>query len=62
MKTGSTANKAGLYMSECCLKEMRFTKFQTFTRCPKCSSLTIWEPVTVKGEPPESLDDQRSAA
>jgi hypothetical protein len=43
MKTGSTAVEAGLYVSECCLYETTFVEDQTFTRCPKCSALTVWE-------------------
>jgi len=43
MKTGTTANDKGLYSSECCSYETTFIEGQTFTRCPKCSALTIWE-------------------
>jgi hypothetical protein len=43
MKTGSEASLPGLYVSECCLYEVVFIKGQTLTRCPECSSLTIWE-------------------
>jgi hypothetical protein len=43
VKTGATANFAGLYYSECCSCEMTFVEGQTFVRCPKCSSLTVWE-------------------
>jgi len=43
MKTGSSAAHDGQYVSECCLFETTFTKGQTFTRCPKCSVLTVWE-------------------
>jgi hypothetical protein len=44
MKTGNSAAHDGQYVSECCLFETTFTKDQTFTRCPKCSGLTVWEP------------------
>ena len=43
MKTGNDCERNGLYMSECCEFEEKFRKGQTLTRCPKCSSLTIWE-------------------
>jgi hypothetical protein len=43
MKTGRDANRAGLYISECCLSEVAFTKEQMFTRCPACNALTVWE-------------------
>ena len=43
MKTGTDAKEKGLYVSECCSIEKVFSPEQTFTRCPKCSSLTIWE-------------------
>ena len=43
MKTGNDVHYEGTYISECCNYETRFTKHQTFTRCPKCSALTVWE-------------------
>ena len=43
MKTGNEASRPGVYISECCLYEVTFTKGQTFVRCPACSALTIWE-------------------
>jgi hypothetical protein len=43
VKTGSDATEAGLYVSECCSHEVTFARYQTLTRCPKCSGLTIWE-------------------
>jgi len=43
MKTGRDANRSGLYVSECCLKEVPFLKGQMFSRCPRCSALTVWE-------------------
>src|SRR5262252_8121896 len=45
MKTGQDAHQSGLYISECCLKEVPFLKGQMFARCPSCSALTIWERV-----------------
>jgi hypothetical protein len=43
MKTGTDAKERGTYLSECCDFEAEFSEDQTFTRCPKCSSLTTWE-------------------
>jgi hypothetical protein len=43
MKTGTDAKERGTYLSECCDYEAEFSADQTFTRCPKCSSLTTWE-------------------
>jgi hypothetical protein len=48
MKTGRDANRSGLYISECCLKEVSFMKGQMFSRCPRCSALTVWESVEQK--------------
>jgi hypothetical protein len=42
MKTGTEAQEAGVYLSECCESESTFVEGQTFTRCPRCSSLTRW--------------------
>jgi len=39
---------SGLYISECCLKEVPFLKRQMFSRCPRCSALTVWEFVEQK--------------
>ena len=47
MKTGTDAKQAGVYLSECCEYETAFVKDQTFTRCPRCSSLTRWELVEI---------------
>jgi hypothetical protein len=49
MKTGATAIYEGLYYSECCIYEATFSEGQTFTRCPKCSALTLWEVVEDDG-------------
>ena len=43
MKTGNSADLEGMYVSECCSFEKTFVEDETFTRCPRCSSLTIWE-------------------
>jgi hypothetical protein len=51
MKTGTDATYDGLYVSECCCHETTFVKDQTFTRCPKCSGLTIWELVEADARP-----------
>ena len=42
MKTGSDVVRNGLYASECCLVENSLVKNQSFPRCPKCLSLTVW--------------------
>jgi len=47
MKTGTDAQEAGMYVSECCGVETDFAEQQTFTRCPTCSGLTIWEMLEV---------------
>ena len=47
MRTGTDVQEAGLYLSECCEFERAFLEDQTFTRCPRCSALTRWEPVEV---------------
>jgi hypothetical protein len=47
MKTGTNAQAAGMYVSECCGVETDFAEQQTFTRCPTCSGLTIWEMLEV---------------
>jgi hypothetical protein len=43
MKTGRDANRAGLYISECCLKEVVLFKGQMCPRCPRCYALTVWQ-------------------
>ena len=43
MKTGRDANHSGVYVSECCEKELHFPKGQMLPRCPRCNSLTVWE-------------------
>jgi hypothetical protein len=43
MKTGTDVVETGVYSSECCNVEISFSQEQTFTRCPRCSSLTRWE-------------------
>ena len=48
MKTGTDAKEPGVYFSQCCDFEVEFSKDQTFTRCPKCSGLTIWEVVDME--------------
>jgi hypothetical protein len=48
MKTGRDANRSGLYISECCLEEVRFLGGQMFSRCPRCYALTVWEFVKQK--------------
>jgi hypothetical protein len=65
MKTGRDANRSGLYISECCLKEVRFLKGQMFSRCPRCKALTVWEFVKQKersqGFPADPILDREDA-
>jgi|SoiMethySBSTD1v2_1073268.scaffolds.fasta_scaffold164759_2 hypothetical protein len=61
MKTGKDVHKAGLYASDCCLKEVTFQKDASFSRCPQCLGLCEWEPVEVavseaKAGRPQSID------
>jgi hypothetical protein len=50
MKTGRDTNRAGLYISECCLKEVALLKGQMCPRCPRCYELTVWELVKQQGK------------
>ena len=43
MKTGRDASRTGLYVSECCQKEIHLLAGEMLPRCPRCSSLTVWE-------------------
>ena len=43
MKTGWDADRSGLYISACCLREVTVVKGQMFPRCPRCYGLTVWE-------------------
>ena len=47
MKTGTEAQKRGMYASTCCDYELDFPEDQTFTRCPKCQGLTTWELIDI---------------
>jgi len=49
MKTGRDANRSGLYVSECCLKEVVLSESQMCPRCPRCNALTVWEFVKQDG-------------
>jgi hypothetical protein len=51
MRTGKDANRPGLYISECCVKELTVMAGQMFPRCPQCSALTEWEPVKKRRQP-----------
>jgi hypothetical protein len=53
MKTGRDAKRSGLYISECCLREVPFLKGQMFSRCPRCNALTVWEFVKQKEQAQE---------
>lgn len=43
MKTGETVTELGLYVTECCSDELTFDVGDTFSRCPKCQALCLWE-------------------
>jgi hypothetical protein len=43
MRTSETVTVSGLYLSECCGKELTFCVGDTFQRCPKCQALCAWE-------------------
>lgn len=43
MKTGQTVDELGLYSSECCSAELIFNIGDTFSRCPQCQHLCVWE-------------------
>jgi hypothetical protein len=43
MKTGQTVEQTGLYSSECCSEELIFEVEDTFTRCPRCMGLCVWD-------------------
>ena len=47
MKTGQDVRKVGLYVSNCCLQELRFDRNESFRRCPQCSRLCEWEFVDI---------------
>lgn len=61
MNTSETVSDPGLYVSECCGAEWAFDEGDTFTRCPNCHALCVWEyesEVTTIEEPenPENED------
>ena len=43
MKTSETVTDLGLYTSECCSAELIFDTGDTFSRCPQCNHLCLWE-------------------
>jgi hypothetical protein len=43
MKTGQDVHEVGLYVSNCCLQELRFDRNESFSRCPRCLRLCEWE-------------------
>jgi hypothetical protein len=43
MKTTETVAERALYSSECCAVQVTFNEGDTFTRCPNCQHLCIWE-------------------
>jgi len=62
MRTSEDASQSGLYASDCCGKELFFTRDATFWRCPQCHRLCDWEPVRITGSPAEreNLQSTRS--
>ena len=42
-KTTEAVRKHALYVTECCNVEMLFKKGETFTRCPQCEGLALWQ-------------------
>jgi hypothetical protein len=43
MKSSETVIERGLYSSDCCDKEQIFDVDDTFTRCPRCMGLCVWD-------------------
>ena len=43
MKTSDDALQLALYVNDCCNQELIFDVGDTFSRCPKCQRLCIWE-------------------
>jgi len=43
MKTGQDVRQSGLYVSDCCLREVTFDERDSFSRCPRCLQLCEWE-------------------
>jgi len=43
MKTSDDALQLGLYVNDCCNQELIFDVGDTFSRCPKCHRLCVWE-------------------
>ncbi|HEY2382364.1 MAG TPA: hypothetical protein VGK48_14395 [Terriglobia bacterium] len=50
MKTGKDVVRSGVYATECCLAETGLEKRQSFPRCPKCMSLTVWMSVRLASD------------
>lgn len=44
LRSGETVSIPGLYSSNCCGIERTFEVGVSYTRCPKCMSLCMWEP------------------
>lgn len=47
MKTGENVFETGLYASDCCLQEILFEAGDSFSRCPRCANLSVWETVEI---------------
>jgi len=43
VKTGEDVRQLGLYMSDCCEREIIFGMNDVFSRCPACERLCRWE-------------------
>jgi hypothetical protein len=55
MKTGKLVQNNWLYSSDCCLLEVFFKSGDSFSRCPKCSSLCDWEMVDITSKEMKAL-------
>jgi hypothetical protein len=42
-KTSDTVHELGVYSSACCNIEATFDTGDTFSRCPQCQHLCVWE-------------------
>jgi hypothetical protein len=61
-RTSEDVRELGLYSSECCGEELVFEVDDTFTRCPKCEGLCLWELEANLVRPEELEAETRIAA
>lgn len=61
MKTTETVGELGLYSSECCSVESVFDVGDTFSRCPQCQHLCIWD-LEDEIVPPEEVKQEDGIA